>query len=112
MVAFWVVAPCSLVEVHQRFKDVFIIRADDETAGTSGTSVYFYQTTLHHNPEDSHLTTRRRENLKFYLFFLFVTVFLHVDVSLTLVDRGVVFSTMFRIIREVLGSVIGRGDRR
>jgi hypothetical protein len=37
MAVFWVVAPCSLVEVYQRF-----------------------------NPEDSHLRTHRRENLKSY----------------------------------------------
>jgi hypothetical protein len=38
MAVFWVVAPCSLVEVTQRY-----------------------------NPEDSHLRTHRRENLKSYL---------------------------------------------
>jgi hypothetical protein len=36
-----------------------------EAASTSETSVNFYQSTLHYNPEDSHLHTRRRENLKF-----------------------------------------------
>jgi hypothetical protein len=36
----------------------------DETASTSETSVNFYKTTLRNNPEDSHLHTRRRENLK------------------------------------------------
>jgi hypothetical protein len=40
MAVFWVVAPCSLV---------------------------FYQTTRCYNPEDSHLHTHRRENLKSYL---------------------------------------------
>jgi hypothetical protein len=30
------------------------------------TSVNFYQTTRRYNPEDSHLYTRRRENLKSY----------------------------------------------
>jgi hypothetical protein len=33
---------------------------------TSQTSVNFYQTTRRHNPEDSHLHTRRRESLKSY----------------------------------------------
>jgi hypothetical protein len=40
MAAFWVFAPCSLVEV--------------------------YQTTRRYNPEDSHLRTHHRENLKSY----------------------------------------------
>jgi hypothetical protein len=35
-----------------------------EAASTSETSVNFYQTTRRNNPEDSHLHTRRRENLK------------------------------------------------
>jgi hypothetical protein len=37
---------------------------------TSETLVYFYQTTRCYNPEDSHLRTHRRENLKSYMFFL------------------------------------------
>jgi hypothetical protein len=35
-----------------------------EAARTSETSVHFYQTTRRYNPKDSHLHTRRRENLK------------------------------------------------
>jgi hypothetical protein len=35
-----------------------------EAATTSETSVNFYQTTRRNNAEDSHLSTRRRENLK------------------------------------------------
>jgi hypothetical protein len=38
-----------------------------ETARTSETLVNFYQTTRRYNPEESHLRTHRRENLKFYL---------------------------------------------
>jgi hypothetical protein len=45
----WVVAPRCLVAVS-----------------TSETSENFYRTTLRDNPEDSHLHTRRRENLKFH----------------------------------------------
>jgi hypothetical protein len=54
MVVFWVVAPCSLVEVYRRMV---------EAASTSETSVNFYQTTRRNNPEDSHIHTRRRQNL-------------------------------------------------
>jgi hypothetical protein len=46
-----------------------------EAANTSVTSVNFYQSTRRYNPEDIHLHTRRRENLKSYevltVFFLF-----------------------------------------
>jgi hypothetical protein len=35
-----------------------------DAASTYETSVNFYQTTRRNNPEDSHLHTRRRENLK------------------------------------------------
>jgi hypothetical protein len=38
-----------------------------EAASTSETSVNFYQTTRRNNPEDSHLHTRRRENIKSHL---------------------------------------------
>jgi hypothetical protein len=35
-----------------------------EAARTSVTLVKFYQTTRRYNPEDSHLRTQRRKNLK------------------------------------------------
>jgi hypothetical protein len=38
-----------------------------EVVCTSETSVNFYQTTRRNIPEDSHLHTRRRENLKYHL---------------------------------------------
>jgi hypothetical protein len=38
-----------------------------EVARTSETLVNFYQTTRRYNPEDSHLRTHRRENLKSYI---------------------------------------------
>jgi hypothetical protein len=38
-----------------------------EAARTSETLVNFDQTTRRYNPEDSHLRTHRRENLKSYL---------------------------------------------
>jgi hypothetical protein len=50
-----------------------------ETARTSETLVNLYQTTRRYNPEDSHLRTHRRENLKsdifsIRLFALFISV--------------------------------------
>jgi hypothetical protein len=40
-----------------------------ETVSTSETSVNFYETIRRNIPEDSHLHTRRRENLKSYNVF-------------------------------------------
>jgi hypothetical protein len=58
MTVFWVVAPCSLVEVYGRFRGASIIKAIVlmmDAARTSVTSVNFYQTTRRNNPEHSHL---------------------------------------------------------
>jgi hypothetical protein len=74
MAVFWVVAPCSLVEVYQRFRGPCclhnqgegIIALMMEAARISETLVNFYQTTRRYNSEDSHLRTHRRENLKSY----------------------------------------------
>jgi hypothetical protein len=41
-----------------------------EAASTFETSVNFYQTTRRNNPEDSHLHTRHRENLKSHSGYL------------------------------------------
>jgi hypothetical protein len=40
-----------------------------ETVSSSKTSVNFYQTTRRNDPEDSHLLTRHRENLKSHNIF-------------------------------------------
>jgi hypothetical protein len=63
MAVFWVVAPCSLVEVYQRFRGTFWLHHQG-AASTSEMSVNFYQTTRRNNPEDRHLHTCRREILK------------------------------------------------
>jgi hypothetical protein len=53
MAVVWVVAPCSLVEVYQRFRGPCCLHHQGERA--SETLVNFYQTTRHYNSEDSHL---------------------------------------------------------
>jgi hypothetical protein len=63
MAVFWVVAQCSLVEVYQRFRAIALMM---EAARTSETLVNYYQNTRCYNPEDSHLRTHRRDNLKSY----------------------------------------------
>jgi hypothetical protein len=45
-----------------------------EAARSSETLVNFYQTTRRYNPEDSHLRTHRRENLKPYSYELLVAM--------------------------------------
>jgi hypothetical protein len=67
MAVFWVVEPCSLVKVYQRFRGPCCLHHQgDSQARTTETLVNFYQTTRRYNPEDSHLRTHRRENLKSY----------------------------------------------
>jgi hypothetical protein len=61
---FWVVAPCSLVEVQGHALML-------EAARTSESSVDFYQTTRRYNPEDSHLHT----------WFLFLPVWKHLVIT-------------------------------
>jgi hypothetical protein len=56
MAIFWVVAPPSSG----------LIALMMEAARTYETLVHFYQTTRLYNPEDGHLCTHRRENLKSY----------------------------------------------
>jgi hypothetical protein len=61
MAVFWVVAPCSLVEVYLRFSGACLLIAPMlEVLSTSETTVNFYQSTRHNNPEDNHLHTRSR----------------------------------------------------
>jgi hypothetical protein len=50
---FWV--------VYQHFRGAYCLHHQGDT---SRTSVNFYQTIRHNNPEDSHLHTRRREDMK------------------------------------------------
>jgi hypothetical protein len=65
---FWLVAPLGLVEVYRRFRGTSCLHHQGalmmEAESTSETSANFFQTTRRYNPEDSHLHTRRGENLK------------------------------------------------
>jgi hypothetical protein len=65
MSVFWIVAPCSLVEVYRCFRGTCSALMM-EAASTSETFVNFYQTTRRYSPEDCHLHSRRREHLKSY----------------------------------------------
>jgi hypothetical protein len=63
MAVFWVVAPCSLVEVYRRFRAMSLML---KAASTSEMLVNFYQTARRNNLEDSP-HTRRCDNLKCHL---------------------------------------------
>jgi hypothetical protein len=54
----------KFTDVSEVFAASIIIALMMEAASTSETSVNFYQTTRRNIPEDNHLHTRRRENLK------------------------------------------------
>jgi hypothetical protein len=68
MAVFWVVAPCSMVEVYRHFRGPFCLHHQGdgvmEAARTSETLVNFYQTTRRCNPKDSRFHTHRRQNLR------------------------------------------------
>jgi hypothetical protein len=67
MAVLWVVMPCSLLEVYRRSEvPAALLTLMIEAASISETSVNFYRTTEHNNPEDSHIHTRCRKNLKSY----------------------------------------------
>jgi hypothetical protein len=46
-----------------------LLRRDDGGSKHLWKSIYFYQTTRRNNPEDSHIHTRRRENLKSHIVY-------------------------------------------
>jgi hypothetical protein len=61
MAVFWVVAPCSVVEVYQHFRSpCCLIALMMEAVRTSETMVNLYQTTWRYNPEDNHLQSPLR----------------------------------------------------
>jgi hypothetical protein len=71
MAVFWVATPYNLIQVFRRFRGACCLHQGDET---SETSANFYQTTRRYNPEDRHLHTRRRENLKSHQKLFFETI--------------------------------------
>jgi hypothetical protein len=63
MAVIWVVVPCSLVKIYQCLR---VLALMVEAVSISKMLANFYWTTLHYNPEDSHLHTCCHENLGFY----------------------------------------------
>jgi hypothetical protein len=76
---FWDMAPCSHIEVDQRFRGVYCLASSGqliitlmiEAVHTSETSVNFNVTRQRYIPEDSKLHTRHREYLTFRREFIF-----------------------------------------
>jgi hypothetical protein len=88
MAVYCVVTPCSLTAVYRRFThDCCLLQQGDdlmaEAASTRETSVIFYQTARRCNPEDSHLHTRRRENLRSQVTEVNISIFLKLQALLT-----------------------------
>jgi hypothetical protein len=73
MAALWVVAPCSLVEVYRRFRGTCCHR---QQGPDDGVSTYLWNVGLllpvytALQPRRQPSSSRRRENLKSYVFFL------------------------------------------
>jgi hypothetical protein len=74
--SFWDIAPCSLIDVHRRFRSTCCLHHQDNE-----TSVYFHDTTRRFFPECCHLPTRYSENLRshtedvFYAHYYLVSIF-------------------------------------
>jgi stress response protein YsnF len=66
MAVFWVVAGVYRYKftIFTEVRNASVIDLMVEAVQTSETSVNLYQSAWHCNPEDSHLHTHRRENLK------------------------------------------------
>jgi hypothetical protein len=65
MAVFLDVEPCALVDTDRRFTGAYgAVALMMEAVSTSEASVNIYQTTRRNNQEDSHLRTRRHQNLK------------------------------------------------
>jgi hypothetical protein len=60
------IAPCGLVDTDRRFREVYCLHITQmmEAVSSSEMSVSIYQTTRCYMTDDSHLHTRRRENLR------------------------------------------------
>jgi hypothetical protein len=65
MIFFWDIAPCSLLEFDLHFRGAYCLPSSWQF---SETSTKFYQAVLRNIPEESHVHTRRRENLKSHIF--------------------------------------------
>jgi hypothetical protein len=64
MTVFWGVATNSALQIYRGFGGVYYHHNQGDAVNTSEISVNFYEITRRNIPEDSHLKTRRRENLK------------------------------------------------
>jgi hypothetical protein len=74
-----------------------------EAANTSETSIHFYQTTRLNIPEDSHLHTRRRENLKSHLIKRGRSLFvLRFNIYVLRMKMGDIVAVQFLFLTSVL----------
>jgi hypothetical protein len=64
MTVFWDVTQCGLVDTDRRFRVAYCLHHKTDAVSSTETSVNIYQTTRCNVAEDSHLYTRRHENVK------------------------------------------------
>jgi hypothetical protein len=64
-----------LTEASMKMAVSWVVALMMEAASTCETSINFYQTTQRNNPEDSHLNSRRRENLRSHQFSICFVVY-------------------------------------
>jgi hypothetical protein len=67
MTSFWDTAPCSIIDVDQRFRGVYCIHHQSNEACTFATSIYFNEIALRCILESCHLHTHCCETLKFHI---------------------------------------------
>lgn len=74
MVVFWNIVPCSVVETDCNFRDTLLPQSSwrrvmMEGGCTMKRRSVFYETARRNVPENSHLYTRRRQNVKWRFVF-------------------------------------------
>jgi hypothetical protein len=81
---------------------------------TPETLVNFYQTTRRYNPEDSHLRTHRRENLKSYFMLYQVTCLDVSEVNTSVIELALLITNYIEFLMLVVWVVTPCGlvDRR
>jgi hypothetical protein len=72
MTAFWDTAPCSLVETDRRFRSAYCLLHQGDSTPHLWKAISLYQTARRSIPDDNHLHTRLRQNLKSHFRTAFV----------------------------------------
>jgi hypothetical protein len=82
MAVSWVVAPCRLVQVYQRFGGLYCLHHQGdhhlgESVQTSETSVILHQSTRRYNPEESHVPNTKHLTTWSDIMLIMKLLFVH-----------------------------------